>query len=105
MKERRMASIGRNTSQPKVTVYVVRWYDASNTQVSRTFSHLEDARRFVRDSEAAIERGGMAAANDGRTVHRDVAADWFTAPTGLERRPQLRLVKDLAATSDGLGEP
>lgn len=72
-----MASIIKQNRARKGTVYVVRWYDASNKQLTKTFSRLEDAKRFARNAEAAKERGEVYNAKAGRTLYRDVAADWL----------------------------
>jgi len=72
-----VASIMKQNRQRKGTVYVVRWYDASNKQLTKTFSRLEDAKRFARNAEAAKERGEVYNAKAGRTLYRDLATDWL----------------------------
>src|ERR1044071_9834636 len=71
-----MASI-QKVQTAKGTVYRIRWYDASNRQKTRTFSRLEDAKRFGRNAEAAKERGEVYDSKAGRTKYAELAGEWI----------------------------
>jgi integrase len=64
--------------------YQVRYYDSDGKRRTETCASLADARAFLKNVQADVQRGEWIAPERGRVLFTDYADEWLTTTTDVE---------------------